>query len=108
ETDCRVGGKISAASDVFWSDTCRRWGTYELRRGRHGSIPARRHLRRQDPQRRQACGSSRRTADEVRTRHKSQNSEADRSDDSAKGAGESGPGDSMIRFWILDFGFWII
>ena len=52
--------------------------------------PARRDLCGQDSERRQARRSACRAADEVRVRHQSQNSEANRPDDSTERAGESG------------------
>ncbi len=56
----------------------------------HRLVPARRHLRGQNPKRRQARRSADRAADEVRAGDQSENSEADRPDDSAERAGESG------------------
>ena len=61
------------------------------------SVPARRHLRGQDSERRQARRSSRGAADEVRVGDQSQSSQADRPDDSAECAGESGQGDQMTE-----------
>ena len=62
--------------------------TYGVNNQRLG--PARGHLRRQDTQRDKARRHSRRAADEVRVHHQSESSEADRPDDSAQRAGESG------------------
>ena len=58
--------------------------------------PARSHLRRQDPEGREACGSTRRAAEEVRFHHQSESSQADRPHDSAECVGTSGSGDQVI------------
>ena len=64
-------------------EVCRcRWA-HVLRGGPRGQLPARRHLRGQDPEGSQACRSSRGAADEVRVGDQSQDGEADRPDDSA-------------------------
>src|SRR5262249_54763849 len=57
--------------------------------------PERRALRRQDPQRREAVGDSRRAADQVRARDQFKNREADRRDDPAIGALSGGSGDQV-------------
>jgi hypothetical protein len=54
------------------------------------SLQARRGARRQDTQRRQARRSSRRAAEEVRVRYQFEGREADRANDSAERARESG------------------
>ena len=53
-------------------------------------VPPRRHLRGQDPERRQACRSPGGAANEVRAGHQSQSREADRPDDSAQCASAGG------------------
>ena len=53
-------------------------------------VPARRYLRGQNSERRQARRSSGRAADEVRVGDQSESGEADRSDDSAERAGAGG------------------
>ena len=58
-------------------------------------LPARRLLRGQDLERRQACRSAGRAADEVRVGDQSQNRQADRPDDSAERAGAGGQGDQV-------------
>ena len=90
ETSCRPRGKEPASSNIQRARICRRWRAYDLRREHHRLVPARCHLRGQDPQRRQASRSPRRAAEEVRVHHQSQSSEANRSDDSAERAGASG------------------
>ena len=57
--------------------------------------PPRRHLRGQDPERREARRSSRGTTDEVRAGDQSENRQADRPDDSASRAGAGGSGDQI-------------
>jgi hypothetical protein len=47
-----------------------------------------------------------RAADEVRAGDQFEDRKANRTDDSAEGAGESGQG-NQIAFWIFDFRFWI-
>ena len=54
------------------------------------SVPARRRLRRQDPERREARRSANRAADKVRVHHQSQGGEADWADNPAGGAGAGG------------------
>src|SRR5262249_34344974 len=61
----------------------------------------RRALRRQDPQRREAVGDSRRAADQVRARDQFKSREADRPHDSAERAGKSGPGDQVRLFFLI-------
>ena len=53
-------------------------------------LPARRHVRGQNSERRQARRSPGGAADEVRVHHQSESGEADRPDDSAQCAGASG------------------
>ena len=65
--------------------------------GPRGQLPARSYLRGQNPERSQACRSSRRAADEVRAGDQSENGEADRPDDSAERAGASGQSDQVRR-----------
>ena len=52
-------------------------------------------LRGQNPEGSQACRSAGGAADEVRAGDQSQDGEADRSDDSAEGAGAGGQGDQV-------------
>ena len=54
-----------------------------------GLVSPRRHLRRQNSQRRQAGGSAGRAAEEVRVHHQSESSQTDRFDDPAERAGAS-------------------
>ena len=78
--------KSRLPSMYFNSRICRcRWA-HVLRGGRRGQLPARRLLRGQNPEGRQACRSAGGAADEVRVRDQSQDGEADRPDDSAGGA----------------------
>ena len=72
--------------DVRQQRSCRcRWA-HVLRGGPRGQLPARRILRGQNPEGSQACRSAGGAADEVRAGDQSQDSEADRPDDSAGGA----------------------
>ena len=73
----------------------------ELRARQYGLMAARRHLRRQDLERRQACRPAHRATEEVRVDHQSECGQPDRRDDSAECGGESGSGDKMIL--ISDF-----
>ena len=66
---------------------CGSRGAYDLRREHYRLVPPRRYVCGQDSERRQACRSSRRAADEVRVHHQSESGEADRPDDSAERAG---------------------
>ena len=76
--------------DVQQQRICRcRWA-HVLRGGPRGQLPARRILRGQDPKGSQACRTARGAADEVRAGDQSQDSEADRRDDSAESAGAGG------------------
>ena len=61
----------------------------------HRLGPPRRYLCGQDSERRQACRSSSRAADEVRADHQSESGKADRPDDSAECAGEGGSSHSI-------------
>ena len=90
KTDCRSRGKEPAPGDIRPARICRSRGAYDLRREHYRLVPARRHLRGQDPERRQARRSSRRAADEVRVHHQSESRQANRPDDSAERAGEGG------------------
>ena len=75
-------------------------GLMSLRREPYRLVPARRHVRGQDSQRRQARRSPGGAAEEVRVRDQSESGEADRPDDSAERAGEGGSGNQDD---ILDF-----
>jgi len=57
------------------------------------AVPARRYIRRQNPERREARRSSCRAANKVRADHQSKDGEADRPDNSAECAGKGGQGD---------------
>ena len=65
--------------------------------GPRGRLPARSYLRGQNSQRRQARRSASRAANEVRAGDQSENYQADRTDDSAECAGQSGQSDPMTR-----------
>jgi putative ABC transport system substrate-binding protein len=73
----------------------------------------RRYLCGQDPEGHEARWFTRRTGDEVWACYQSESGQADRSNHSAKCAGESGQGDSVkseewaVRRKILEFRFWI-
>ena len=62
---------------------CRRRWPRILRGGPRGQLPARRILRRQNPEGNEACRSAGRAANEVRAGDQPENGEADRRDDSA-------------------------
>ena len=70
----------------------------------HRLVPPRCHLRRQDPQRCQACRSAGGAADEVRVRHQSESGKADRPDHSAQRAGAGEYGDSVKKAICNDRG----
>ncbi len=89
-TDCRTRGKEPAPGDIRQARICGSRGAYDLRREHYRLGPARRYLRGQDSERRQARRSSRRAADEVRVHHQSESRQADRPDDSAECAGAGG------------------
>ena len=65
--------------------------------GPRGQLPARRILRGQNPEGSQARRPAGRATDEVRAGDQSQDSEANRPDDSAECAGASGQSDSMTK-----------
>ena len=83
-------GKKPLADDVRPHGICGRGRTDVLRAESFDPMAARRHLRRQDTQRRQAGGSSGRAANQVRAGDQSQNCQADRRDHSSQCLGKSG------------------
>ena len=86
--DLAVKSRLPAIYDQ--ARICGSRGAYELRREHYRLVPARRHLCGQDSERRQARRSARGAAEEVRVHHQSESRQADRPDDSAERAGESG------------------
>jgi hypothetical protein len=97
QTGRRTCGKEPAPGDLSFSRICRSWRADELRREFCRLVPALRHVRRQNPERRQARRSSGGAAHEVRVRGQSQGREADWPDDSAECAGAGGQSDPMIE-----------
>ena len=90
EAHCRARHQIPSAGDVRHQTICRGGWPDGLRPLDRRSLPARGRLRRQDLERRQAGRSAGRATDEVRVHRQSESSQADRPDDSAERAGESG------------------
>jgi ABC-type uncharacterized transport system substrate-binding protein len=78
-------------------------GAYELRREACRLVPPRRYICGQDLEGRKAGRSSRRAAHEVRAGDQFENGEADRFDDPAKRAGESGQSHKMTFSILVDF-----
>src|SRR5215471_18428381 len=80
-----------------------RCGWAHVVRGGHGrELPACRILRRQNSERSQTWRSAGRAAEKVRVDHQSQDSKANRPDDSTKRAGESGQGDQVTNEAKID------
>src|SRR4030095_8852806 len=73
------------------------WRAYVLRSGHRGQLSARRLLRGQNPEGRQAGRSARRTADEVRAGDKPQDGESDRRYDFVGGARAGDQADQVRR-----------
>src|SRR4029453_13913477 len=85
-----------AAHYVRAERVCRGRGPYGLFGGFFGFVPPNRHLRRQDPQGRQACRPSRRAADEMGVRDQPKDREGSWHHDPAVSAGAGGPSDPVM------------
>src|SRR5262249_32977139 len=73
------------------------WWAHALRGGPRGPLPARRILRRQNPQGNETRRSSSGAADKVRVGYQSESRQADRRDDSAVATVPGGQGNQMKR-----------
>ena len=96
KTDRGLCVKEPVTVDVPQQRSCRCRRAHVLRGGRRGQLPARRIFRGQNPEGSQACRSAGGAAHEVRVGDQSQDGKADRPDDSAERAGESGHSDQVI------------
>ena len=86
----KLAAKSRLPAIYFFREFVEDGGAYVLRGQPRRHVPARRNLRGQNPQRRQACRSAGRATDEVRVHYQSEGGEADRPDDSAKRTGAGG------------------
>src|SRR5438093_3491824 len=83
-TDCRAPGKEPAPGDILEVRFCRSRGAYVLRHEPERLGPARRYLRRQNPERHEARRSARGATNEVRAGGQLENRQADWSYGSTK------------------------
>ena len=90
--DCRTRGKEPAPSDIQQRGICRSGWAYELRDEPYRLVGACGSLCGQNSERQNTRRLTSGAADQVRVRDQSQSGEADRPDDSAERAGESGSG----------------
>src|SRR5262249_33216916 len=91
----RAGSKKSPAGDVLSGQFCRKRRLDVLWRGSSRPLQTRRRFHRKDSQGKQTCRPARGAANEVRVHRQSQNSKANRIDDTAECAGAGGSGNTV-------------